>query len=133
MRFRSLFSLPLVLLAACGSTSSTGGSPSGSASPSASSPPAVPAVAVVEWDQDSTGYTLRLVSSDARVLATAHAVWPNTAKCGPVEACIITPPPVSTTNTRAYFLDSGGIKCIQEAGKTAVALAGGQAKPNTAY
>jgi len=133
MRFRSLISLPLVLLAACGSTSTTGGSPSGSASPSASSPPAVPAVAVVEWDQDSTGYTLRLVSYDARVLATAHAVWPNTAKCGPVEAGIITPPPVSTTNTRAYFLDSGGIKWLQEDGKTGVAFAGVQSKPNTAY
>jgi hypothetical protein len=50
-----------------------------------------------------------------------------------VEAGIIMPPPVSTSNTRAYYLDAGGIKWLQEDGKTGIAFAGVQSKPNTAY
>jgi hypothetical protein len=87
---------------------------------------------VVEWDQGQAGYTLRLISSDAKILASAHATWPQAGKCGPVEAGIISPPPVSTSNTRAYFLDSGGIKWLQEDGKTGVAFAAVQSKPNQA-
>ena len=122
----------VLLLSACGSTSATTGSPSSSASSSPSSAPVVPAVAVVEWDQDGTGYTLRLVSADARVLASVHATWTNSAKCGPVEAGIISPPPVSTSNTRAYYLDSGGMKWLMEDGKTGVAFGALQQKPNVA-
>ena len=87
---------------------------------------------MVEWDQGGAGYTLRIVSADARVLASAHAVWSNGSKCGPVDAGIIVPPPVSTSNTRAYYLDSGGIKWLQEDGKTGLAFGPLQVKPNTA-
>lgn len=82
----------------------------------------VPAVAVVDLEDGGGGYKLSLVSAEGKVLASRHASWPYGGKCGPVQAGIISPPPVSTSNTRAYFLDEGGIKWLQEDGQTGLAL-----------
>lgn len=132
--------LILLVLAGCGtpsagqataSPSSSTPSASASASPSPTATVA-PAVAVLDWDQGFTGYTLRLVSAGARVLASVHATWTYGGKCGPVEAGILTPPPVSASDSRAYYLDAGGIKWLKEDGTTGVAFAGIAARANTA-
>jgi hypothetical protein len=128
--------LLILVLSACssgtaGQTTSPTPASSASSSPSPKSTVA-PAVAVVDWDQGFAGYTLRLVSADAKILATVHALWPYGGKCGPVEAGIITPPPVSTSNSRAYYLDAGGIKWLKEDGTTGVAFGALQSRPNIA-
>ncbi|TMF88886.1 MAG: hypothetical protein E6I08_05965 [Chloroflexi bacterium] len=120
----------LVILVACstagpkapsGSPSSPAGAPAPTPTPS---PAAEFSVALIDWDQNGTSYTLSLVSAAAKVLATAHASWTRGARCGPMQAGIIAPAPVSTSNHRAYYLDAGSIKWLEEDGKTGVALAG---------
>jgi hypothetical protein len=120
-----------MLLAACTSGESPAHSPV-SASPGASAKTVVPAVAVVARDSGLGGYALSLVSVGGKVLASTHATWPYGGKCGPAEAGIISPPPVSTSNTRAYYLDTGGIKWLQEDGTTGLAFGPLAPRPNTA-
>ena len=134
--------LATLLLAACGATPgptpSTKPTAAGSTSPSPADSPStgpspVPAVAVVDWDQGGTGYTVRLVAASGKVLASAHAAWPYGGKCGPVEAGIISPPPVSTSDSRAYYLDAGGIKWLKEDGSTGTAFASLAPLSNVAF
>jgi hypothetical protein len=88
---------------------------------------------MVDWDGNGASYTLSLVSASAKVLATAHATWTRGARCGPVQAGIIAPPPVSTSNRRAYYLDGDAIKWLQEDGKTGLAFQGLSANAIKAY
>lgn len=130
----------MVLLAACGTITGTIKSsrvPSSSASlhtsPSVSTRPAAePAVAVVDWNQDGAHYTLSLVAATGKVLASVHAVWPSGGQCGPVQAAIISPPAVSTSDSRAYYLDAGGIKWLMEDGSTGTAFAALKPRANIA-
>ncbi len=119
----------MVVLGCSGGVPKTaGGSPSAPAGTAVATPTpaptAEPAVALIDWDQNGTRYTLSLVSAGAKVLATAHATWTRGARCGPMQAGIITPTPVSTSNRRAYYLDAGSIKWLEEDGKAGVAFAG---------
>jgi hypothetical protein len=120
----------LMVLVGCsgGAPKTAGGSPSAPAGAPVTTPtptPAAdPAVALIDWDQNGASYTLSLVSAGAKVVATTHATWTRGARCGPVQAGIIAPTPVSTSNRRAYYLDAGSIKWLEEDGKTGVAFAG---------
>jgi hypothetical protein len=55
-----------------------------------------------------TSYEVSLVGADGKVVSKAGATVPAPVKCenGSVAAL---PPPVSTSNSRVYFVDSGGI------------------------
>lgn len=131
--------IAMLLLSACGTAvgkpngapSSASGSLAPSASPS-KSPAAEPAAAVIDWDQGGTGYTLSLVPVSGKVVASVHAAWPYGGKCGPLEAGIISPPPVSTSDSRAYYLDAGDIKWLKEDGSTGTAFAALRARSNVA-
>ena len=80
----------LVILVACSTAGpkGPGGSPSSPAGAPAPTPTPSPAaefsVALIDWDQNGTSYTLSLVSAAAKVLATAHASWTRGARCGPM-------------------------------------------------
>ena len=132
----------MLLLAACGTTTgpaqSTKATASASASPASSpspstSPAPQPAVAVVDWDQGGTGYIVSLVAANGKVLASVHAALSYGGKCGPVEAGIISPPPVGTSNSRVYYLDGGSIKWLKEDGSTGVAFAPLTPRANVAF
>jgi hypothetical protein len=56
----------------------------------------------------STSYTVSLVGIDGRVVASQVANTPGTVTCGGTEAGVV-PPPVSTSNTRVYFMDALGV------------------------
>lgn len=120
-----------VILAACGTAAgpaqSTKGTVPASATAASSSPSnspgPVPAVALVDWDQDGAGYTVSLVASTGKALASVHATWSFGGKCGPVEAGIISPPPVGTSDSRVYYLDAGGLKWLKDDGSKGTAFA----------
>jgi hypothetical protein len=56
----------------------------------------------------SSSYTVSLVGIDGRVIASAIANTPGTVTCADAAAGVV-PPPVSTSNTRVYFMDSVGV------------------------
>jgi len=123
----------LVLIAACSSPGAkqTAATPSASAARTSAAPPSTTpapaadaAVVLTDWDASGSTYTLSLVSTSATVLATAHATWTRGARCGPVQAGIIAPPPVSASNRRAYYLDGSAIRWLGEDGKTGLAFQG---------
>jgi hypothetical protein len=53
-------------------------------------------------------YTVSLVGIDGRVIASAIANSPGTPTCANAAAAIV-PPPMSTSNSRVYFMDALGI------------------------
>jgi hypothetical protein len=53
-------------------------------------------------------YTVSLVGSDGKVASSAKASSPAEVTCGGAEGAVV-PPPVSTSNTRAYFMDAQGV------------------------
>ncbi len=56
----------------------------------------------------SSTYTVSLVGIDGRVIASGIANTPGTVTCADAAAGVV-PPPVSTSNTRVYFMDSLGV------------------------
>jgi hypothetical protein len=56
----------------------------------------------------STNYTVSLVGIDGRVVASQQASTPGTVNCAGPTAGLV-PPPVSTSNTRVYFMDALGV------------------------
>ena len=108
------------LAASCGG-SSTGGvrSPSPPASTSSSGPPpaspsAIPSIPPVTapygvlFTPPSNGnYTVSLVSTAGTVAATAQASFPPNAACANGAAAVL-PLPVSTSNSRLYYMDTTG-------------------------
>lgn len=52
-------------------------------------------------------YTVSLVDNTGKVVASAQPSSPTSVTCGDAEAAVL-PLPVSTSNTRAYFLDQQG-------------------------
>jgi hypothetical protein len=56
----------------------------------------------------SSAYTVSLVGVDGRVIASAQANTPGTVSCANAGAAVV-PTPVSTSNTRVYFMDALGV------------------------
>ena len=56
----------------------------------------------------SSSYTVSLVGVDGRVIASAQANTPGTVSCANAAAAVV-PTPVSTSNTRVYFMDALGV------------------------
>jgi hypothetical protein len=52
-------------------------------------------------------YTLSIVGVDGRVVASAQPTSPTSVTCGDSAAAVL-PLPISTSDTRAYFLDQQG-------------------------
>src|SRR5207248_9098927 len=121
---RLLHVVAIVVLAGCGSTSvathvTSSASPATSTSPSAGSsqspspsrpsptPPPVGQYVVLATQgtgDSSTGSTAHL---DGKVVASAQPSNPTPMTCGDAAAAVL-PVPVSTSSTRAYFLDAQG-------------------------
>lgn len=77
-----------------------------SASPSA--PPAVTTpYGVLVGSQAATSYSVTLVGVDGHIAATAQATTPPVAGCG-TNAAAPVPLPVSTSDSRVYFMDAQG-------------------------
>ncbi len=89
-------------------TSSPSATPS--ATPSQSPSPAPPAgsYGVLVSPLSGSSYTVSLVGIDGRVVASQVANTPGTVNCGGTAAGVV-PPPVSTSNTRVYFMDALGV------------------------
>ncbi len=141
LRFLS-FVVAILTLAACGSSSaaarpttspsaaaspsatasaSPSGSPAVSPSPSPSPTPFVGYYAVLATPTNTDTYTVSLVGTDGSVVASATPSSPTPVTCGDAAAALV-PPPVSTSDTRAYFLDAqGNVRFLTPNGETGVA------------
>lgn len=111
----------VVVLAGCGSssvaahrTAAASTSPASSpTAPASSSPsPSAPAVPLAGYGVLATTgagdtYTVSLVDNTGKVVASAQPSSPTSVTCGDSAAAVL-PLPVSTSNTRAYFLDQQG-------------------------
>src|ERR1700693_2613709 len=86
--------------------SPTGG-PQTSGSPSASPLPSEGAFAVLVTPTSEPSYTVSLVGFDGKVASKAQASSPGKVTCGNAVAAL--PPPVSTSNSRVYFMDAQGV------------------------
>jgi hypothetical protein len=116
-----------LLLAACSSSSGpvathsaspgrTGSTPT-SASPSPTFHPASAYGVLTDWEQRAGSYNVYLVTPDGAVAAHAQASAPPIVTCGPNNSTPYTPPPVSTSDSRAYFMDStGGVRSLSPDG-----------------
>ena len=109
------------LTAACGGTGSGSPSPpttAGTTSPSnqaqasgspAPSPlPSEGGYGVLLTSTAEASYAISLVGFDGKVVAKAQASSPGKVTCGDAAAAVL-PLPVSTSNSRAYFMDAQGI------------------------
>lgn len=85
-------------------TSSPASSPSGSASPA----PATNPLGVLFVNPLSGIYTVSLVGIDGRVVASAQANRPVDVSCANAAGAVV-PMPLSTSNTRVYFMDDKGV------------------------
>ena len=88
------------------------GSPHVSASPQGSpaqTPVAVTgAYGVLVAPPASNSYAVSLIGIDGKVVASAQASSPATVTCANTAAAVV-PQPVSTSNTRVYFMDAQGV------------------------
>jgi hypothetical protein len=126
MRQPALVFAIVLTLAACGNGPSAGvhatpspiasASPVASASPTSAPSPTPPpvvatasAVAVLDWDQAGATYTVSLVGTDGKVLASAHASAPRSFTCAGQPAGAILPVPVAASNSKLYYLDGTGL------------------------
>jgi hypothetical protein len=66
------------------------------------------AFAVLVSPLSTTSYTVSLVGIDGRVVASQQASTPGAVSCANAAAAVV-PPPVSTSDTRVYFMDAQGI------------------------
>src|ERR1700674_1557036 len=89
-------------------TSSPATTPSAIPSQSPSPGPAAGSYGVLVSPPSNSSYTVSLVGIDGRVVASQVANTPGTVTCGDTAAAVV-PPPVSTSNTRVYFMDALGV------------------------
>ncbi len=89
-------------------SSSRSSTPDASPSPSPSPVPVASSFGVLVSPLSASSYTVSLVGIDGRVVASQLANTPGTDSCGGTAAGIV-PPPVSTSNTRVYFMDALGV------------------------
>lgn len=115
--------LLVVMCAACGGganstaghspASSTGGQPSpkadatSSGNPSPSAAPVSVPYGVLVGNQAGSTYSVSLVATSGRIAATAEVSTPAAVSCGTTAGAVV-PLPVSTSDSRAYFLDAQG-------------------------
>ncbi len=94
------------------SSSRTTSTPSSSPSPSVSQNPSpVPVTSsygVLVSSLSGSSYTVSLVGIDGRVIASGIANTPGTVTCANAAAGLV-PPPVSTSDSRVYFMDALGV------------------------
>ena len=120
-RVPALGALALILAGACSvpgtgaakspaplASSSRTSSPSASPAQSPLPEPVAGAFGVLVSSLSSSSYTVSLVGVDGRVVASQLANTPGTVTCGGTAAGVV-PAPVSTSNTRAYFMDALGV------------------------
>jgi hypothetical protein len=95
-------------VASASRTSSPSSAPSSASSPSTSPVPVAGAYGVLVSALSNTSYTISLVGTDGRVVASQKASSPATVTCGGTAAGVV-PAPVSTSDTRVYFMDALGV------------------------
>jgi len=117
-----------MLLGACGGTGSGSApspsssteavSPQASGSPGASPLPSEGAYAVLTTPTSEPTYVVSLVGFEGKVAARAQASSPGKVTCGSAGSALV-PPPVSTSNSRVYFMDAQGVvRFLTPAGST---------------
>jgi hypothetical protein len=83
-------------------------SPSATLPPGPSPAPVTSAYGVLVSALSSPNYTVSLVGIDGRVVASAQATTPGSVTCANASAALV-PAPVSTSNTRVYYMDAQGV------------------------
>ena len=83
-------------------------SPTTHATPSQGPQPVSGAYGVLYGTQSAATYTVSLVGVDGKVVASADASTPVAVSCANAAAALVSPP-VSTSNSRAYFMDAQGV------------------------
>jgi hypothetical protein len=76
--------------------------------PSPSPAPVTTAYGVLVSALGSPNYTVSLVGTDGRVVASAQATTPGSVTCANAAAALV-PAPVSTSNARVYYMDAQGV------------------------
>ena len=79
-----------------------------SGSPSPAPSPLTGAYGVLMSPLTGTNYTVSLVGIDGRVIASAQASTPSTTTCANAAAAVVSAP-VSTSNSRVYYMDALGV------------------------
>ena len=88
--------------------SQASGTPPAQGSPAASPVPVTGAFGVLISTQTASSYAVSLVGIDGKVVATSQASTPATASCASVAGALVSPP-VSTSNSRVYYMDAQGV------------------------
>src|SRR5438034_362081 len=88
--------------------SQASGTPPAQGSPAASPVPVTGAFGVLISTQTASSYAVSLVGIDGKVVATSQASTPATASCASVAGALVSPP-VSTSNSRGYYMDAQGV------------------------
>jgi hypothetical protein len=89
-------------------SSSRAATPSAISSVNPSPPRVTGAFGVLVSPLKSTNYTVSLVGIDGRVIGSAQAASPGAPTCGDTSAAVV-PPPISTSDTRVYYMDAQGV------------------------
>ena len=90
----------------------------GSPSPTRAPQPITGAYGVLYSNQAVSTYTVSIVGIDGKVAASATASTPPAVTCGSAAAALVSPP-VSMSNTRAYFMDAqGAVNYLAPSGDT---------------
>ena len=121
----NLFGLLLIIAAVCGAcggvsppkaATSPPQHPTPTASPSqaeqAGATPAISPVGsfgVLVTSGLTNTYTVTLVGTDGKVVGSAQASSPPVITCGFDATPAVLPPPISTGNTRVYYVDAAGV------------------------
>jgi hypothetical protein len=71
--------------------------------------PITGAYAVLATATSGATYTINLIGVDGKVAASTQASSPSPVTCGSTGGSAVLPAPISTSNSRAYFMDSQGV------------------------
>jgi hypothetical protein len=90
------------------SASPPSASPRGTGSPGPSPAPVTTSYGILVSAFSSPNYTVSLVGSDGRVVASAQTTTPGSVSCANAAAALVAPP-VSASNARVYYMDAQGV------------------------
>ena len=90
------------------SASPPSASPSGTQAPNPSPAPVTAPYGVLVSAMSSTNYTVSLVGVDGRVVASAQTTTPGSVNCANAAGALVSLP-VSTSNSRVYYMDAQGV------------------------